>query len=220
MSEPTPDFDPSLLDGFDVVPSPDDVEDQDGTPQRTRRRRSDAGVKRGTAGTVTRGRKPNTRKVVDNLLEPWALLAKSMAPKAPTGSAVMLHRGEATCQALVDIASKHPRMMKALESIGTIGPAAVLIQTGVEVFLAVQMDFGRIPVDHPMAYGLGLSQLYHQVHPADAYAPLEEEEAPQQTQPPTGFIPASDPRHPMYSFTAGNRRSRFADNPFGVQVPA
>lgn len=219
MTDPTPDFDPALLDGFDVVPPSDDAEDQDAAPQRTRRRRSDAGVKRGTTAATTRGRKPNTRKVVDNLLEPWALLAKSMAPKAPTGSAVMLHRGEVTCQALVDIAAKHPRMMKALESIGTIGPAAVLIQTSVEVFLAVQMDFGRIPVDHPMAYGLGLSQLYHQVHPVEPY-PAYEEDTPTQTQPPAGFIPASDPRHPMYSWTAGNRRSRFADNPFGVQVPA
>lgn len=198
----------SILDDGNAVASPDDVATTDPdelAPRRTRRKRSDAGQPRRSSP----GRKPNSRKLVENLLEPWALIAKSLAPKAPTGAAVMIQRGEVTCTALVDIAQQHPKMLKALENLGKIGPAAVLIQSGVEILIAVQMDFGNLPVEHPMAYGLGLTQLYYQVHPDHGPAQSQgtEQRVPTHTAPPEGFIPASDPRHPMYSFQA---------NPFGV----
>lgn len=199
------DFDTLLLgdEEEDLTPSPDDLasgEGDAGTRTRTRRRRSDAGKPRTTA---VRGRKTSNAKLAESLMQPWGLVAKSLEPKSPTAAAVMLTRGEVTCDALVTMLEPYPRMRKALENVGKIGPATVILQTGIEIFMAVQLDFGKIPPEHPMAYGLGVSDLHAKVTP-----PVEQPFATVdgndifQTPPPPGFIPASDPRHPMYSFAA------------------
>jgi hypothetical protein len=199
-----------------AVTSPDDdgSGEDELTPRRTRRRRSDAGVKRGTG--APRGRRASSARVSNNLLQFWGIMAAALAPRSPTGAAVLMERGEITCAALVEIAQRHPKMLKALEAMGNVGPVAVVAQTAMEATLAVAMDLGKLPPEHPMAAGLGLTETYLKMHPDyGRYIPENNTEGPQQTAPPAGFIPASDPRHPMYSFSAG---SRFAGNPYGVSA--
>ena len=211
MSEEVDEFADALSED-NAVASPDDESTDELTPRRTRKRRSDAGVKRTGTG-APRGRRSSQTRIAGNLLQFWGISAAALAPRAPTAAAVLIQRGEITCNALVEIAQKHPAMLKILESMGSIGPVAVVIQTGVEASLAAAMDFGKLPPEHPMAQGLGLTETYIRMHP-DYGRLVDTQDAPPQerrvTQPPPGFIPASDPRHPMYSWAARN--------PFGVSA--
>lgn len=139
--------------------------DSDAEPTRTRKERSDKGQSRG-GGTGSRAPRASTKKqIVADLLVPYATLAAGASMTAPTLSAVMLARGEATMDAIVSIAGDHPRMMKALKTASKMGPYAEIAQTAFMVMLAAGMDFGRIPPEHPMAMSTGMTQLYMDVHP-------------------------------------------------------
>ena len=212
MSEEFDEFADSLAESAPVT-SPDEGDTDELAPRRTRKRRSDAGQPRKPG--APRGRRASSTRVANNLLQFWGIVAAGLAPRSPTGAAILISRGEMTCAALVEIAQRHPKMLKALEAMGNVGPVAVVAQTAMEVTLAVAMDLGKLPPEHPMAQGLGLTETYMRMHPDYGRYVPPEDERPQQTQPPVGFIPASDPRHPMYSFAAG---SRFAGNPYGVSA--
>lgn len=155
----------------------------------------DKSTKRTTRRTYV-PRKATKRKVAENLLTPWAQLAKGIAFMAPTVSAVLLSRGEKTVDALVDIASEHPRMMAALTKAAQVAPTVELIETGAQVVVALALDTGRMPSDHPVAVLTGVSELYDRVHPDQPQTP---QNGVQDVPHNNGFAVAEPP-----PFMAGN----------------
>lgn len=153
-----------------------DVE-PDTKPERTRKPRSDKGQPRAARGTRT----SSTRSLADSLLQPYAMLASGLGFVAPTVTAVLLSRGEKTVDAFVEIAKRHPRMLAALKKASVMGPATELATTGIQVVIAAALDFGRLPVDHPLAFSMGITELYMQVHPQPV------DESVNGFAPPPGF---------------------------------
>lgn len=145
----------------DIDLSSASLEDTD-TP-RTRKPRSDAGKPRGRAAS--------TKSLQEDLLVPWAMLASSVAMVAPTASAVLLKQGEQTVNAIIGIAKDHPKMMAALKKAGKMGPGVHIANTVLCTGIAVALDFGRIPPEHPLAVNLGVSDVYNEVR----REPTEEE---------------------------------------------
>lgn len=161
----------------------DVVEDK---PVRTRKPRSDKGQSRGTG---TRGpRASSTKALADDLLVPYAMLASGLGMVAPTVTAVLLSRGEKTVDAFLKIASKHPRMLAALKKASVMGPATELATTGIQVAVAAALDFGRLPVDHPLAFSLGVTELYMATHPQPVDNPVNG--FPMPSPPDWGNVPA------------------------------
>jgi hypothetical protein len=168
----------------------------------TRKTRSDAGVPRGSRSAAPpAGAAGSNAKLARELLNPIAKFAKGLAFVAPTVSAVLLDRGESTARALVGIAANHPRMLAALRSTTQVGDGAELLETALAAGIALALDFGRMPPTHPLAVLTGTAALYHQIHPEHApdSAPYAGNGHP--PGPPPMTMP-TDPRHPMYSFTA------------------
>lgn len=202
------------LDFENAVPFDESGEEKTGdTPQtpsgRTRRRRSDAGVPRGSrAGGGTTTRKGSTAGLAKKLEDPLAKFAMGIAFTSPTASAVLIARGSETAAALVAIAEKHPRMLAALNRAAMVGPASDLIQTVMMLGIAVQMDAGRITEDNPLANVTGVADLYRRTHPVVAQE--NGEAAYEMFTAPPGFGSApliTDPGHPLYSFSAGRGAS-------------
>lgn len=150
----------ALDDALDNVQFDDIPDGEEETPKRTRRPRSDKGQPRGT-GT----RRVTNKALIEDLLIPYAGIAQGLSFISPTGAAVLLSRGEASVTALVKIASRNPAMLAALKKSSAIGPVMELGTTLLHFLLAVMLDMGRMPVEHPMAQMMGLSALYMEVHP-------------------------------------------------------
>lgn len=149
-------------------------------PSRTRKPRSDAGQPR-------KPRTPRTGPLIEKLLVPWATLTTLAAGPLPMTASVMAMRGEPTITALVQMAQGHPKMMAALEKVGKVGPASELIQTGTLLLLAIAVETGRLPIDHPVSVRSGMADLYAQTHPSDDDA--ENQSSP--FGPPPGMTYAS-----------------------------
>jgi hypothetical protein len=138
-----------------------------------------------------------------------------MAMVSPTMSAVLVTRGENTAKAMVSIAEKHPKMLAALQRASQIGPATDLAQTVLMMLIGLQMDLGRIPPTHPLAALTGVAALYDELHPSTPDmgmpgGPYSVFEAP----PGFGSTPnATDPTHPLFSFTAGVGASHLDRSP-------
>lgn len=127
------------------------------TPQRTTRKpRSDKGQPR------TRGRVSN-KQIAEDLLVPVAFIAQGLAVITPTGSAVLLKRSESMTQSLVSLAS--PKMLAALKKASKIGPGVDLGRGIVEFFIAMMLDLGRIPPEHPLAMVTHVTDIYLELHP-------------------------------------------------------
>lgn len=181
-----------------------DAPDDDAAPQRTRRKRSDAGQSR-TGGTV---RKPTSKKLTEELLVPWGQLSMALAMMSPTASGVFIGRGEATVGAIVAIAEKHPKMLAALRTGSQIGPAFEIAQTVLMAFLAFQLDLGKMDPDTPFAVAMGVSGVFHEVR---GHQPVfNAQQMPPDdvwSVPPPPHQPAAyrnnDPRNPVFSFQAG-----------------
>lgn len=149
------------LDQAIIEPANDAPEDE--APTRTRKPRSDKGKPRSTGGRPSRA--SSLKKLADDLLEPWAMLAAGASMTMPTLAGVMISRGERTADAIVKIAEKHPRMLKALQKGAEMSAFSELAQTGLQMVIAAGMDFGRIPPDSPMGMMTGVSDIYAQTHP-------------------------------------------------------
>lgn len=160
----------------------DSVPEDEEAPKRTRRPRSDKGQPR-TGGT----RRVSNRALIEDLLIPYAGIAQGFAFISPTGAALLLTRGEKSVEALVKIASRNPKMLAALKKGSTVAPVMELGTTVIQFFMAVMLDMGRMPVEHPMAQMMGLSELYMEVHPDQA---VPEQGNPMNGQGfPGGFAP-------------------------------
>lgn len=193
-------FDPAT-----VIVDDDDSEPSD-APTKTRKPRSDAGVKRGPRGGGTV--KVTNTKLATQLADPLAKVAMGIGFTMPTVAAVLVARGEATAQALVDVAAGHPKMLKALGRVSKVGPGTELVQTGIMIVVAAQIDVGRIPPDHPLAIPTGVNDLWAKMHPQAAQQVTEMPNVNLVPPPGYGRTPAqgltpNDPRHPMYGFAAG-----------------
>lgn len=206
---------------FDEIPDLDNPDASTETPPKTRQRRtrSDAGKPRGsrtgTAGPIT---KAASSKLADELLDPWAKLAKGLAFTSPTTSAVLIARGEATTTALVRIAEKHPRMLKALQNVGQIGPGSEIAETLVMVAVAMQIDSGRMPANHPIAAAMGVAAIHKEMFGETVATTEDGIEFVVATSPATEgveFHPVAYGRHqfdpqnpqdPRFSFQAGQSR--------------
>lgn len=183
------------------------VLNDDGTPQLTEtgRIKRKYGKRDGSTAKASQGRTPTNSRLAQELLDPLAKIAMALSFTAPTASAVLIERGEKTATALVGIAAGHPKMLAALQRATKVGPAADLVETAIMMAIAVSLDLGRIPPDHPLAGLTGVGALYAAVHPE------AQQGGPQyMTEPPPYTTPSGDmssPHHPMYSFTAGNGAS-------------
>lgn len=142
-------------DPFDIDIGAIELEQANDAP-KTRKPRADKGQPRGPRRT--------SKKLADDLLNPWAKLAKTLMWGAPTVAAVMLEGGERTVDAIVSIAAEHPRMLAALQKVSKIGPATDLADMALSILVAAALDFGRIPPEHPIAALSGVASLYYQVH--------------------------------------------------------
>lgn len=132
---------------------------EEDAPSRTRKPRSDAGKTR-------RPRTPRTAPLIEKLLVPWATLTTLASGPLPMTASVLAMRGEPTISALVQMAQGHPKMMAALEKVGKVGPASELVQTGTLLLLAIAVETGRLPIDHPVSVRSGMADLYEQTHPS------------------------------------------------------
>ena len=148
-------------------------EDNEESPTRTRKPRSDKGKPRGPRGSGgSRGPRAGTqKKIVDDLLVPYATLSAGLALTAPTAAGVLMARGEKTVEAVVSLAAGNPRMLAALQKAAKVGPATEILQTLLMVGVAGAMDFGRIPPDNPLAAVMGISEIYAQRHPETPMPP-------------------------------------------------
>lgn len=167
----------------DLPEGPTDGNPTKDGPVRTRKERSDKGKPRGPRGSGTGGRPSGaakSRALADDLLVPYAMMAAGLSMTAPTVAATLIKRGEKTVDALVKIAEKYPRMMKALQAGAKMGPAVELAETGVQVLIAAAVDFGRMPPEHPFAWNLGVTETYAETHPG--WSP----NIPPQPEPPNG----------------------------------
>lgn len=211
---------------FADIPDLDNPDSSAETPPKTkqRRTRSDAGQPRGPRGSSTTPSggisKAAQSKLADELLDPWAKLAKGLAFTSPTTSAVLISRGEATTTALVKIAEKHPRMLKALQNVGQIGPGSDIAETLVMVAVALQIDSGRMPPNHPIAAAMGVAAIHKEMFGETLATTDDGIEFVVATSPATEgveFHPVSYGRHqfnpqnpedPRFSFQAGQSRNR------------
>lgn len=137
-----PDEFPDLSFDVDAALDASTTESQD-SGKRTRKPRSDKGQARATSST-------STKKLANELLNPWAKLSKALALPFPTVAAVMATRGENTMDALVSIASGHPRMLAALTKASKVGPAADLAETAMYIVVAAMLDLGKLNVESPV----------------------------------------------------------------------
>lgn len=188
-----------------------------------RKPRADKGVPRGprsstrTSGGPGPGRPKGSRSsattdkaIAQGLVELFALLGTAAQFSMPTVGQVLIQRGEPTADALVRAAQGKPRMLAALRKMGSVGPASELLQTVAMVAVAVQLDTGRIPPNHPMAVVTGTGELWLNAHPEPQQGPGEQYVAPGgggfNVEPPPGFGPDTfgmgDPANPFYSFRA------------------
>lgn len=165
----------------------------DEPPTRTRKPRSDKGKPRGPRGSgSTSGRRSKSAivsQITDDLLVPYAGLAASLALVAPTVSGVLLSRGEKTVGAVVNIASKNPKMLAALQKASQVGPAVEIAETLLMVGIAGAMDFGRMPPEHPLGMALGVSAVYAETHDMSGMPPVD-----QYTAAPQPFVPFPAPQ--------------------------
>lgn len=169
----------------DTIDVPDDVEDSDDAPSRTRKPRSDKGKPRGPRGgsTTPRGRSTSDKKLADDLLNPYAKIIKAVSFAAPTLAAVMTAQGEQTMNALVAVAS--PKMKAALSKAARIGPGADLFEAVSMMLIAGGMDFGVVKPNSPTAMLTGVQSFYDMVHPPvpDEYAMGRPDSAPTEQAP-------------------------------------
>lgn len=204
----------------------------DGSPQLTPTGR----VKRTRSGGANS--KATTRKSVSNeqlaadLCDPLAKVGLALSFTLPTAAGVIMERGEKTAAALVAIASGHPKMLAALQRASKVGPAADLVETGLMVAIAVMMDTGNMPPEHPIGQITGVGGLYFAVRggkppdeppPPPNYEPHPDyvEDPPYFTKDHTGDI--ADPNHDRYTFSAGEGAGSVTPpvgGPFGGMFPA
>jgi hypothetical protein len=137
----------------------EDVEAAD-KPARTRKPRADKGQARGTRAP----RQSSMTALANDLLVPYAMLAGSLGMVAPTLSAFLLVRGEKTVDAILNIAKDHPRMLAAMKKASKMGPGTEIATTIIGAAVAGAVDFGKLPPEHPLAFSLGVTDLYAQVH--------------------------------------------------------
>lgn len=200
---------------FDDIPE-SELPPEESAPRRTRKPRADKGVPRGarTPGGTRRPRGTTQAKIAQDLLTPIASIAVALSMTHPTAGAVLLQRGENVANAFVEIASKHPKMLKALQAASDIGPMVTVIETGVAVATAFAVDSGNMAPDTPIAAMLGITELHAQVrgdpHKATNGAPPDPSANGSPPPPFAGGPPPmmpgklpTDPNHPMYSFRAG-----------------
>lgn len=163
-------------DPFDIDIGAVELEQASDAP-KTRKPRADKGQ--------ARGPRRSSQKLANDLLNPWAKLAKTLMWGAPTVAAVMMDGGERTVDAIVSIASEHPRMLAALQKVSKIGPATDLADMALSIVVAAFLDFGRIPPEHPLATLSGVASLYYQVR-----QPVEEDTPP---EPGNGYVMSVPP---------------------------
>ena len=205
----------------------------DGTPQLTPTGR----VKRTRSGAPA-GSKSSNRKSVSNeqlaadLCDPLAKVGLALSFTLPTAAGVIMERGEKTAAALVAIAAGHPKMLAALQRASKVGPAADLVETGLMIAIAVMMDTGNMPPEHPIGQITGVGALYFAVHggkppeespPPPDFGPHVDyvEYPPFETKEHTGDI--ADPNHDRYTFSAGEGAGSVTPpvgGPFGGMFPA
>src|SRR5215210_2508997 len=136
MSAPVLEEVPSYLSDATMEP------DEDVTPKRTRRRRTQS--EDGDAPPRTRA--PRNSKLNEELLEGYVSLATDFATVMPTVSGVLIHRAERTVDGIVALAQGHPRVMKALRTSAKFSKGADVLQTVFLVLVAAAIDLGRISV--------------------------------------------------------------------------
>lgn len=133
------------------------LEIEEDTPKRTRKPRADAGK--------PRGRRPSNATLKSQLLVPWATVALAVSQPLPLVGAVMTVRGEPTIDALLALASDHPKMMAALKTVAKAGPASELLQTGALMVMAAMIEIGRVKPEMGVAQASGLTSMYYELHP-------------------------------------------------------
>ena len=126
--------------------------------------------------TVRRSAKFERRieQLGDDLTREFAVFGKGMAKLLPTTGGVLLSRAEVSAKGLAAIASKNPKLLAALETSTKILPALDLGETVGMLGIAVMVDAGRIDPDGMLSSMLGVSEIYHYMHPTDEQRPLSE----------------------------------------------
>jgi hypothetical protein len=111
-------------------------------------------------------RKSTQQKLADELLEPWALFGKALGAISPTGGAIAVMSGEDVTRALVQVASKHPKMLAALRNISEVSPIAELAQFAAVLILAIGVDFGKVDPYAPLPRIVGITDVYEEMRSA------------------------------------------------------
>lgn len=192
MSDELPDL------GFDLDATLDAASSESQDKGKTRKPRSDKGQPRATSRT-------STKKLADDLLNPWAKLAKAVALPLPTVSAVLVERGESTVDALVSIASGHPRMLAALTKASKIGPAADLAETAMYIVVAAMLDLGKLSIESPVMVPFAeVAELHMRMQQARAAEMAEAERQMQAAHAPGTFSNGAFAQPPGFPSFVGN----------------
>jgi len=144
-------------------------------------------------------------------MDPMAKLGAALSFSFPTAGAVIVARAEVTSKALVEFAQGHPRMLAALTRISKVGPATEVVHTIAMCMIAAQMDIGKLDPAHPMGQLTGVSSIHFEMRENMRKAQEQSQPDPGgfgdfNITPPPGWdepVTVADPRHPMFSFTAG-----------------
>lgn len=148
----------------------DVVTDADEPRQKTRRRgrprkpriNPETGEELPPRPRTPRG--PSAKKLEDDLHEGAVKLGTELAPFAPTAAGVWIARAESTAAGLVAVSEGHPRTRALLAKTASATKIAELFTTGLMMFVAFMIDFGKISPDSPLLDNLGYTDLVRDEH--------------------------------------------------------
>lgn len=146
-------------------------------PKRTRRPRSDKGVKRGPRGSTVRSTKD--KQLAEDLLGPWSMIVMALSIPMPTVAAVLSQRSEKSTAAIVALAP--PKMKEALTKASKFAPAADLAQTIAMAFVAAMLDIGKLEPGSMVANMTGVQELFEMTH--EPVVPEQTAETPNNVHP-------------------------------------
>ena len=108
-----------------------------------------------STGTGSRRRRPAPskplRQLRSDLVDFYAGIGLLLKPAMPLPAEVVVKQAEPCADAWVRAAEANGAIRRVLESFSTVSVFGTLIMAHIPIVVAVQVQLGRIPIEHPLA---------------------------------------------------------------------
>lgn len=93
------------------------------------------------------------------------LVGALTGPVLPVTGYIILEDAEAFTQAALNLAKRHPKVLKALEKAAQVGPGITVGRFMVKIGVAMNVDSGRMQPQSPISNMMGVYEAWKIVHP-------------------------------------------------------